>query len=43
VNTAANETGEAAHQVLNASGRLASQAGDLSQDITSFLSEIRAA
>lgn len=43
VNTAANETGQAAHQVLDASGRLSSQADMLSRNITAFLSDIRAA
>ena len=43
VNTAANETGQAAHDVLGASGRLSSQADMLSRNITAFLSDIRAA
>jgi methyl-accepting chemotaxis protein len=43
VNTAANETGQAAHQVLDASGRLSSQADALSRGITTFLGDIRAA
>ncbi|HEY4344071.1 MAG TPA: HAMP domain-containing methyl-accepting chemotaxis protein [Parvibaculum sp.] len=43
VNTAANETGQAAHQVLEASGKLSSQADALGRNITAFLSDIRAA
>lgn len=43
VNASANETGQAAHQVLDASGRLSLQAEALTRDITAFLADIRAA
>ncbi|HYE01093.1 MAG TPA: methyl-accepting chemotaxis protein [Alphaproteobacteria bacterium] len=43
VNRAASETGQSAHQVLVAAGELARQADTLRNEVTNFLSQVRAA